>query len=1112
MSQLQLGGEKEKNFQDFLSQQEEIDQIFQDAQILFNELQRTKVFGDPTDQSNSFLKTPLVLSTVADVTAGNELEVRFGFFKGIAPRKRFVPGVPKEYFYNLLGKLQSKLPTESEISIVYSFNDGTRIIESKNGKDHIERKTNVTNQDYEDWGVRISYSKEVPITKTNVYKKDDANFIRQRTRWSFLLDKKRRVDMTIVNNTFEVEIEYLNKISKEAIVKDILTTLSHMQKASIENVINEQDTTIAVNNLNSLFGAKTYDDFEKLENKPVSFEWSNVFYGGQYFITPKLDGVRRRLFFDKNGVFEVSPGSRYIRQIAAPMSYTKTVIDTEFFKGKYYPFDALVVDGNLLTSTRFAYRLEKLLTIQCSLFPEERKPFYSDDFYTSVGKCLEWMKTHSTLKYDGLIAQSNEPVYAGAATMKIKPLNELTVDLETRTDVKDQVRLYAWGGEELREVNLGKPGEKPSLKSEMGRYTVKNLKIPANAPKGNFIAEYRFIEKEPYLRFKGFRNDKVVPNYWGTVKNVYRDFFIDPITYADLQDGTLLPWRKWANSVKRKVINDFVPQGGRVLDIGIGRGGTMLETAKRASVVYGIDPDTDNLNALETRISTTEGENRRLLDKVQLCKGQGQDTEKIIQFIGAPVDVVLSMFSLSFFYKSEKDLDAFVKTCSESCVGGGKLIIMFMDGERTRQELVKNNGIYKNNLISIKSTVNNDLKNKNVVGVPITIELLTENDPIFRKQKEWLAPIDVLTQKLKEAGFQRLGSAEGGFLDSKAPLPLLNLEFARLNRLVAFEKVTETRGIQKEDFQIKVLAVGESAALGDKWIRHGVEWDKSSFLRSYLFTSNNSYKQGEDTDDLVTSLRASLYKQCTRERFHALKNGNVEGRIAFSLYKKSKEQAFKDAYKEYRKRIQDGPVGHEIAELLVVLYPHRKIIVIDEDDRELDRIGDGTKTSYILKVGNYAYSPLSKAEGYVHPVAPVKEASTGQREMISRFRKAVQSGDMPTIDELIVEGVDPAVDNNFAIRTAVANKNYKLVEMLSFLVNLDTDIVVVDIKGKETHRSLREDLVRLAGQDEKMRTILGAEKIKTSSKRTSKKVVTSENYESDEEGLLDEPETNSEEN
>ena len=356
------------------------------------------------------------------------------------------------------------------------------------------------------------------------------------------------------------------------------------------------------------------------------------------------------------------------------------------------------------------------------------KPFFSDGgFYDDVKACLDWMAARGKMRFDGLIAQSNEPKYAGIKTMKIKPLDELTVDLTTVIDEKNQVRVYSYDKNGPVEENFAPPGEAPSLKSEMGRYTVKNLKLVKGAG-NNFIAEYRFLQKEPYLRFKGFRPDKIAPNYHGVVIKTFKDYFIDPTSFDDLTDKTLVPWRKWASVVKRQQVADQIPVGSRVLDIGIGRGGGALyDLLNKCTTVYGIDPDEENLAALKTRFG---GED---IKKLELAVIKGQNTSKIQDFIGTPVDVIVSFFSLSFFYKDEKTLDGFVATCSQCCANNGKVIVMFMDGAAVAEKL--SDGKWQNNLVSIKGK---DVA-ADKIGSGITIELLTEKIRYFAsKMNGWL--------------------------------------------------------------------------------------------------------------------------------------------------------------------------------------------------------------------------------------------------------------------------------------------------------------------------------------------------------------------------------------
>lgn len=1090
-----------------------VDQLFQESLELFQEQQRPKVYATEDMQlalEKQYMYEDLADTLIKAIKDKKEVEIRFGWIT----ENRFIPGVSKEYFFNLLQVFQKQFPdVKSNTTTTYLSDKGVRITVNSSGKVTADKKTTESHFDDDFWGFRISIAKEEKVSDVP---KDYTSFpYRNKTRWSFILPG-RQMDLTIVTMgtevpIYEVEIEYLKSKNLD-IYKDVETALSHMQKTHVDEIIPQHNVKIIMYNYNSKFvsneQAKRLHIFDRTENKPESFKWQNLFFGGQYYLTPKLDGVRRRIYFDTNGIFEIGPGSTFIRQIgnARAAKIPNTIIDAEYYpslKGapQYYPFDCLYYNNASLLNSPFSARLSYLDQISLPSF--RSKPFYGDgNFYKNLQDAKDWADKNSDIRFDGFIAQSNEPIYKGQKTMKLKPMEELTIDLLSRVDDMKQVRLYSRGPQGLIEENFSHPEELPSLKSDEGRYTIKNLKIPADAG-ASFIAEYRFKNKQPWLRFKGLRPDKIEPNFHKVVKDNYFDYFIDPTTLKDLTDGSLLPWKKWASSQKRKLIRDYVMPNSTVLDIGIGRGGTVAEVAEKASKVYGIDPSKQNLSALIERF----GDNKRTLEKIQLARIKGQDTQKVVELIGSPVNTILSMFSISFFYESEATLNAFCNTCQQCLAKDGKLIIMFMDGDRVREKLEK--GKIQNNLVSIVADKGANY-DKNQIGVPITIDLLQERDPIFRNQKEWLAPFDVLVSKLKSRGivlsfdkYLDVGE-EGMFFNSSAPLPALNLEFAKLNRMAVFENTSSIRTGGKvernEDFVITNVKLGQTSTIDDKWTQFGIEWDDKSFIRSYLFlTAPDDYKK--DPDEAIISCSRDLVQTCTSKNFTALEDGRVLKRLAFdALYRTksidTKEKALKQARKDYLARCANATVGHEASGFLTIINPNRKIIIIDQNGTELKRYGKGVKTCYILKVGNYAYSPLKKVEGYVH-TEPTRSSTTGVTDdTLKKWKDAIRKGDNVQIDEMILD-VDASMDNDFAIKYAVDHKNYDVVQVLVGFVDLDKKVQIQNPKGKIIERTLRQDLIRLAGGDKKLLSILGnggSEKVKSDEKVLRDSVASDEDF------------------
>ena len=355
----------------------EVDRLFTEAYELFQKQQRPKAITPESDlltfdEGLEYQFSDKISDLALKIKEGKEVEVRFGTYQD----DRFVPGVPKDYFYNLLTVLSRHMPNVKPVNRTSYINDDVRV-QVVNGQETAERKIREEDLDDHFWGIRISTSTEEKIA----IPKDrwETWFKRTGTRWSFPL-KGRQLDLTIVSNgansaTYEVEIEWNKSQGITSLYKDVAITLSHMQRTHIDQILSLVNRNIVLHNYNVLFvGPDKIDTvkwvkerFDKTENKPQSFDWNNVFTG-KYYITPKLDGLRRRLFFDNNGVFEISPDSNFVRQIAYPTDEVGTVVDTEFYEGKYYPFDILVSNGILLLDEPFESRKVYLNNLSFPLF------------------------------------------------------------------------------------------------------------------------------------------------------------------------------------------------------------------------------------------------------------------------------------------------------------------------------------------------------------------------------------------------------------------------------------------------------------------------------------------------------------------------------------------------------------------------------------------------------------------------------------------------------------------------------------------------------------------------------------------------------------------------
>jgi len=1036
----------------------EIDALFDEIDFDFKEGQKRSVDNNLCKPRIFNKRDPpfhLNIGRIKDeLKEGHEVEVRYGYFFG----KKFVPGVPKEAFYNILKVLNDAVPgvkpVESVDYIVQEGKSSVRIIEKK-GKRTIQEKTKLDHKDIYDWGFRIAAASETPFSnpekELDRYGEDMAGkVIRRKVRYTFLMNT-RQWDLTIVTDPksphkdpiFEVEIEYFEDALddplgfEKRVEKDFKEGLRHLYKSSKENIMSMKSLNVLIENYNNLFNNCNSKNikgrFYEIENKPQAFKFSHIFSGNDYHVTPKLDGLRRRIFIDVNGIFIINPGTRYAQQIAGPYSPTPetsiadTVMDTEYYNKtgeyedspKYFPFDVLIFDGVSYLSKPFSERISKARVINLDMF-DFSKPFFRNGaplgekgngtFFDSYAMCLEWQDEHPDIDFDGQIAQPENPPYKSFTTMKIKPLDEITVDLYTEIDDKGYVTLKSYTAVKKRDHALG--ADPRGMKVEkFGPDPIKWKEIRGSGPKkvkSGFIGEYNLLEEHPFIRFKGFRHDKVKPNFSKVVDSVKRSFYDDPITEDDLLGETLLAWRKWASLNKRNEISEYIPDNSRVLDIGVGRGGTLLAAAKKADDVYGIDPDKKNLKDLWKRINTaieegTSGWDEYLKDRVHTMVAKGQDTEKVLKFIETPVNAALSMFSLSFFFESEKDLDALVETIDQSVKNtkdqGGVVLVNFMDGDKVG-DLLKS-GKISTDLYTIKLGHKNKSDKKKVssfkkkddipIGTPISIKFEKEKNPIFKYQEEWLAPFDLFKKKMEGKGFRVIKDKS---LGENAVLPESNKEFADLNRTVVFQRgkvggkgLVRQRVVYKEPEEsrnIEELRPGKTAVMklpidpleGKKYLnegkynRHGVEWDESSFLRSVLFSTSDEYQEAdkEERDELVQEYREEIDGMLDKKLFGKLKKGNVQKRLAFDkLYTRVDDKiingekvAVEAGFIEYKGRVLNGAVGDEIGLVLTELDPNIKIYVVDESGKLLSQVGKGKEKVFIMKIGDYAYAPLEK--------------------------------------------------------------------------------------------------------------------------------------------------------
>lgn len=946
-------------------------------------------------------------------TENYEVEISLGTFSG----NSFSPGLSSSEFIRLLNFFSSntafKIKKQKSVEKRYMNNVRETIVR---GQSTFDKKTRFGEYQInsKDWGWRMNVSKEEPIKKP---KQLILSVIRKKERWTFTSNNPNnlyhgtKVELTRVAQIFKSQTKYMFEVEVEFVAPKSVEQFSRivldlrkgtMMKPSDQMLMSEYEKSVIMGNYNSHF-LKEYKNSElyKLENKPRNLNPQLVLDGVDYYITPKFDGVRKFLFFDSNGVFALDIGSNVVEKIAeAEQGYVGTILDTEYMENtnKYYPFDALVFHSNNLTKETFAKRKEAFQKIQAWFI--DQKPFFREaTFFKSVKKVFDWMETHPEFNYDGFIAQPNNYGYQNDKTGKWKPLEQLTVDFRVKFVKDEKYELYVGRGH--GEIEFRGSHDYPLLETKRPRSEFGGAEVS-----NGDIVEMTFDSENQRFRLYRIRDDKMKPNYESTAKSVWNNIH-RPITKDDLTDKTLYFFRKWSNRVKQNLVEQYVPKSSTILDIGIGRGGD-LSKWNEPQRIYGVDPDTDNLDELRFRVAKMPTEQRKKVDEIlRVAKGKAQETDRIMQFLDGDVPNIVSMFfSMTFLFENEAVFNQMVDTLQQTLPKGGKFIGTVMDGERMFN-LLKQDKPPPGESAMVETDsygfyqVGKDLFERGVFGKEIEITLFDPSSMV-KDQREYLVMHDALVDRLEDAGFRLIETFT--FDEGSEVLPPDNFEFAKLNRAFVFERITENENVNVEEVVVEeqpeeeepsdvVPKVEQQAAfvpvikkhnqplqmIGDtkritiqnqEFLRNGVKQGNNSFFHSIYLLLSKKYQelfdagQNDETEKMVCQKREKI--KFSRRDFSGLMDGNVEHNEAYELLHTdgidTPEQAKEQAYVNYVEKVKNCNewVGGEIAgyysdALKINIY------VIDADTHEVMQVASSDEAKHsiaVLEFQNLTYEPL----------------------------------------------------------------------------------------------------------------------------------------------------------
>jgi hypothetical protein len=286
---------------------------------------------------------------------------------------------------------------------------------------------------------------------------------------------------------------------------------------------------------------------------------------------------------------------------------------------------------------------------------------------------------------------------------KLKPWKKLTIDL--KIDKKDgNINLLAMGRSELENFS-GSFRNAFSVKNNIDKRsklfeTVKQDQIVEFKPRKAKRGDERVTVLLPF----NIRHNKTIPNRTDYAAAIWDDIS-DPITDDIFRGNSDRLQRKSFNLIKKDLYRN-IPEDADVFEIGSGNGGQMTKWLNYHKVL-GVEPDIEHINEMKRRIegfdSKKKSEKRRgkkyipLADKVKVIHGGAEETDKIVKnavnWFGWDDEIgdfyIVSMLSLSFFWRDDKMLSGFVSTIRELTkayreAGGKRVYFVYMTIEGGR--------------------------------------------------------------------------------------------------------------------------------------------------------------------------------------------------------------------------------------------------------------------------------------------------------------------------------------------------------------------------------------------------------------------------------------------
>lgn len=651
--------------------------------------------------------------------------------------KRIVPGLDRDTFYRILQEFKHGMVSKD---IIEKYSTGTggsvRRITSLTGHGtKIEHKKPFQTS-YEDFGVySFKYTKS---SEDEVEWMPGSRQVSKFTRIRISFQESGcKVEFTIVNKEYQLEVEF-----DDGIIDSVVDKIKGL--LGIRGVCKDVYMDLKKRNI-------------RLVN-PTNVKKHNLPDMKSYKVTNKLNGVRRLLIIHDDVLYDANPILSSITKMFTLTGIQNMTIECEQYFGQYHMYDIVGSDDY------HTVRLDTLHTISRILNGSDSNSnsLFVVKTFVDVSQLDSFLPTlygadglPNMTKNDGLIFTSQRESYDKTKSFKWKWPEELTIDFRTIVE-GDKVLLKYYDGHE--DILFQKDGFSGIIDNTYGI-------------QHNMVSEFSWNAQDQTFVFVRSRTDKTNPNYKDTVLSVWEDIH-NPILQSSLLEhlnmkGKNKYLRDYHNSVKKSLLSRV---HGSVLDIGFGVGGDYQKYTN--THIYAVEPYDSQIEKFHVRhpnpkditIIPTSGVNTDMIKQYITEKGSSKTKAKF----------GVSMFSLTFFFDSEKTIRQLVETI-DTCVSDTFLGVT-LDGDAMEQALVGyDTRRWGENIVVHKEYEDSDTFKE--------ILFTFENAKSVDTQKEYLVKFDLFTQLMEEKGFVLESST---FLNP--PFQDEDADYSRLNRTFIFNR------------------------------------------------------------------------------------------------------------------------------------------------------------------------------------------------------------------------------------------------------------------------------------------------------------------------------------